>query len=125
MSLKKRVQKHWQVLQDLNDLVQLTLPYRTACHMPGIPCHPKEPCSYLPEICTLFRCCLQCPSLTSLPQEELLLESLDLPGGAYPGNRLIPCALPEAGAPYIYGSTYHTALVTLALSVLFPMSLNF
>lgn len=73
----------------------------------------------------LFHCCRQCPSLTSLSQEELLLESLDLPGGAYPRNGLILCALPEAGAPYIYGSTYHTALVTLALSVLFPMSLNF
>lgn len=91
--------------------------------MPGIPCHPKEPCSSLPEICTLFCCGLRCLSLTSLPQEELLLESLHLPGGAYPGNGLILCALPVA--PYVYSSTNHTALVTLALSVLFAMSLNF
>ena len=48
--------------------------------------HPKQPCSYLPELSTLCSCCLQCPFLSSLLLKKLLLKSLGLLGDAFPGN---------------------------------------
>lgn len=92
--------------------------------------HFKQPCFRLPALCTLCSHCLQSPSLSFLPLEELLQESPELVSGGLPGNsrwRADPYSVLSKRLvhSHIYSSTYHTALGTPTFSILFPMSPNF